>query len=32
MREKILKSGGKISTIFEEIKKNPEAKEVKILE
>lgn len=31
-REKILKSGGKVSTIFEEIKKNPEAKEVKILE
>jgi large subunit ribosomal protein L18e len=31
-REKILKSGGKVSTIFEEIKKNPDAKEVKILE
>jgi ribosomal protein L18E len=27
-----LKSGGKVSTIFEEIKKNPDAKEVKILE
>lgn len=31
-REKILKSGGKVSTIFEEIKKNPEAKGVRILQ
>ena len=31
-REKILGMGGKISTILEEIKKNPEAKGVKILE
>ncbi|HTY44350.1 MAG TPA: 50S ribosomal protein L18e [Patescibacteria group bacterium] len=30
--EKILKSGSKISTILDEIKKNPEAKGVKILE
>ncbi len=29
--EKILKAGGKISTILDEIKKNPEAKGVKIL-
>ena len=31
-REKILKSGGKTLSILEEIKKNPEAKNVKILE
>ena len=30
-KEKILKSGGKILSILEEIKKNPEAKNVKIL-
>ena len=30
--EKILKAGGKISTILDEIKKNPEAKGVKILQ
>lgn len=30
-REKILKSGGKTLSILEEIKKNPEAKNVKIL-
>jgi large subunit ribosomal protein L18e len=31
-KNKILKSGGKISTIVEEIKKNPKAEGVKILE
>lgn len=31
-KEKILKAGGKVSTIFEEIKENPDAKGVKILE
>jgi len=31
-REKILKSGSKVSTILDEIKLNPEAKGVKILE
>lgn len=31
-KEKILKSGNKLSTILEEIKTNPEAKGVKILE
>ncbi len=31
-KEKILKSGSKLSTILEEIKMNPEAKGVKILE
>ena len=30
--EKILKAGGKISTILDEIKKNPDAKGVKILQ
>lgn len=30
--EKILKSGGKISTILDEIKKNPDAKDIKILQ
>ncbi len=30
-REKLLKSGNKISTIYEEIKTNPEAKGIKIL-
>ncbi|MDD5699598.1 MAG: 50S ribosomal protein L18e [Candidatus Nanoarchaeia archaeon] len=30
--EKILKSGGKVLTILEEIKKNPDAKGIKILE
>ena len=31
-QDKILKAGGKISTILDEIKKNPEAKGIKILE
>lgn len=31
-KDKILKAGGKISTIIEEIKKNPEAKGIKVLE
>jgi large subunit ribosomal protein L18e len=31
-KDKILNSGGKISTIIEEVKKNPEAKGIKILE
>jgi large subunit ribosomal protein L18e len=31
-QDKILKAGGKISTIIDEIKKNPEAKGIKILE
>ena len=31
-QSKILKAGGKVSTILDEIKKNPEAKGIKILE
>ena len=31
-KEKILKAGGKVSLILEEIKKNPDAKGIKILE